>query len=348
MTMLTSVAPAFREEMSRLPAGFSAALADTIGSIGSDDFYFNMIRLGRRLLPCDFWIMTQYSRRARPRILSDDGMSQAAKSIYAQNLWALDPVNAVWAGEQPHPAFNIEVVRDQVGLDMLYARYLERTAHVRDELTILLPVFDDLCLALGFDRRDEPFSQNDVALGRELQHILESLHRQHLERQFERLGAVHTISADARREVMIRDADSNVLYRSPGWIDAIAEQRDLAPHVDGTAGLDDDIAGEAGWRLRRRSMNWAGSWPSGMQVFILDGHAEKRLPDIIRRFARQHSLTGREGEIVELSLAGRHNASIAKKLDISLGVVKNHKHRLYNKLNITSERELAALVFQSF
>ncbi|WP_368904367.1 helix-turn-helix transcriptional regulator [Taklimakanibacter lacteus] len=343
MTMITSFVPAHHEGTSSLPAGFSAELADTIGSIGSDDFYSNMIRLGRRLLPCDFWVMAQYSRRGRPRILCDDGMSHAAKSIYAQELWALDPVNTVWAAEKPHPAFNIEAIRDTGGLDLLYARYLERTAHIRDELTILLPVFDDVCLALGFDRRDRPFSGTDVALGCELQNILQALHRQHLERHFERLGDAQ----GSRREVMIRDNDNHVLYRSAGWAEAIAGQRDLAGHVDGMAAFGDDIAGKNGWRLRRTTMNWADSWSSGMQVFILDGDAEERLPNIIRRFARRHGLTRREGEIVELSLAGHHNASIARKLEISLGVVKNHKHRLYNKLDITSERELAALIFQA-
>ena len=51
-------------------------------------------------------------------------------------------------------------------------------------------------------------------------------------------------------------------------------------------------------------------------------------------------LTPREREIVVLVLEGHPSATIAKRLGIGRGTVKNHRRRLYDKLDITTEREL--------
>ena len=51
-------------------------------------------------------------------------------------------------------------------------------------------------------------------------------------------------------------------------------------------------------------------------------------------------LSAREREVVQLILAGHPSAGIARKLGIAGGTVKNHRRRIYEKLDITTEREL--------
>lgn len=51
-------------------------------------------------------------------------------------------------------------------------------------------------------------------------------------------------------------------------------------------------------------------------------------------------LTGRERQIVQHTLSGHPTASIARRLGISPGTVKNHRRNIYRKLDITTEREL--------
>lgn len=51
-------------------------------------------------------------------------------------------------------------------------------------------------------------------------------------------------------------------------------------------------------------------------------------------------LSARERELVKLILAGHLTASIARKLGIAAGTVKNHRLHIYKKLDITTEREL--------
>lgn len=57
-------------------------------------------------------------------------------------------------------------------------------------------------------------------------------------------------------------------------------------------------------------------------------------------------LSIRERELVELILKGHPNATIATRLGIAGGTVKNHRARIYDKLDITTERELFLQLFQ--
>lgn len=52
------------------------------------------------------------------------------------------------------------------------------------------------------------------------------------------------------------------------------------------------------------------------------------------------ALSGRERELVGLILAGHPTATIAARLAITQGTVKNHRRNIYQKLDITTEREL--------
>lgn len=62
---------------------------------------------------------------------------------------------------------------------------------------------------------------------------------------------------------------------------------------------------------------------------------EPRVPDSL-----WPELSQRERELVQLVLAGHPTAAIAKRLGIAVGTAKNHRRRIYEKLDITTEREL--------
>ena len=53
--------------------------------------------------------------------------------------------------------------------------------------------------------------------------------------------------------------------------------------------------------------------------------------------------TPREREIIRLLLAGFSNSFIAKRLEIGVGTVRNHRKRIYAKLDVTTEREIFSL-----
>ena len=60
--------------------------------------------------------------------------------------------------------------------------------------------------------------------------------------------------------------------------------------------------------------------------------------------ARQHGLTPREREVLELIARGRNRQYVAEKLVISEGTAKTHIKRIYAKLGIHSREELLDLI----
>jgi len=61
---------------------------------------------------------------------------------------------------------------------------------------------------------------------------------------------------------------------------------------------------------------------------------------VITKLAKEHKLTPRQLEILELILQGYSNKEIAQKLFISNNTVKTHIHHLYEKLNVKNRMEI--------
>lgn len=59
---------------------------------------------------------------------------------------------------------------------------------------------------------------------------------------------------------------------------------------------------------------------------------------------RRYTITPREQEIIELIIEGLENKEIADKLNISLGTVKTHVHKILKKMNITSRIDLVKII----
>jgi DNA-binding CsgD family transcriptional regulator len=89
--------------------------------------------------------------------------------------------------------------------------------------------------------------------------------------------------------------------------------------------------------LRARMPDASGSQPPGA--------APRREPAIPDRLWPE--LSARERQLVQLILTGHPTATIAQRLGITVGTAKNHRRRIYEKLDITTERELFLQFFES-
>jgi DNA-binding CsgD family transcriptional regulator len=70
------------------------------------------------------------------------------------------------------------------------------------------------------------------------------------------------------------------------------------------------------------------------------------LSELLAGLPHSAELTAREQRIIQLITRGYPNTLIADKLVITVGTVKNHRSSIYYKLDITSERELLALLLR--
>jgi DNA-binding NarL/FixJ family response regulator len=57
-------------------------------------------------------------------------------------------------------------------------------------------------------------------------------------------------------------------------------------------------------------------------------------------------LTGRQREVLDLLVEGLTNQEVAERLNISIGTVKNHIHKIFSVLHVKSREEAAAIYAQ--
>lgn len=338
------IADAARDRSGRgceLPAGFGQNLARVLSRIGRDDFYESVIDAVAPLIPCDFWIMARYETAARPRILSESGMAPRAKSAYADKLWKFDPLTRAPLASDGHRAISLRTLCAEGPLDRTYARYLDVDLGIVDELALLLPLNERSFLALCLDRHRHAFHEGELRLASEMLDILLEMHRQHVTRTVERQVARSAVlSGGAPTEILIMTASGACLFQSEGWTEAARHAFDRTAIPEHLASSDRHvIPANGGWCLFRPACEATDALLQDATVFVLRKEAQD-FGSRLDRLARLYGLTERQKQIVQLSFEGHHNASIARLLDISVGGVKNHKLRIYDKLDITSEREL--------
>lgn len=329
-----------------LPVGFGRDMARVLSRVGRDDFYESVIEAVAPLIPCDFWIMARYEVASKPRIISESGMAPQAKSAYTDRLWQHDPLSRMPVAPDRHRAISLEALRADGPLDHSYARYLDVDLGIVDELALLLPLNDRSFLALCLDRHSRAFEERELRLASEMLDILLEMHRQHVIRRIERqVAATTSLSGEHSPEMLILSAEGMPLFQSEGWDRAIRQafDRDTLPrHL--VWGERRVTPANEGWCLLRPVCDEADAVLHEARVFVL----RKETRDFatrLDRLSRLYGLTERQKQIVQLSFEGHHNASIARRLDISVGGVKNHKLRIYDKLDITSERELLPAFF---
>jgi DNA-binding CsgD family transcriptional regulator len=178
--------------------------------------------------------------------------------------------------------------------------------------------------------------------------LLNSIHKLHIDRVFSAAGKRASERDGLEGAMLVLDSRNKLIYTNAAW--------EACPHVAGrlpdiVARLEEGMSsrvllGEghiAHWERLPKDSSLA---PNG-SLLMLDRRSPGPLGNSARRavesFCEAYALTPRETEVVRLSLIGAPNALIAKKLGVSIGTVKNHRWRLYYKLDITTERELFGL-----
>lgn len=334
-SLMLTQAPAF-------PVGAGALFARALRDLGTSSFYESLVDVVCEMIPCDFWIIARYNARSKPLIVSETGMNISAKASYSNKLWRRDPLPDHATGGL-HQVVSLQELRRSGALDTVYSRYLKTQLAVEDELALLFPISDGSFLALCLDRQDQSFSEAELMLAREVQTVLVEMHNQHLLRAIDRQVSLFLHNNNlGKPEVLIVGPDNGVLYKSDTWATAAVEAFEREPQPgELRCGQVAETMGRNGWSLTRLRDESGDAILAGADVFLLRRN-RTTLADRIMEFARIHRLTERQRQILTLALQGHPNFAIAEKLGISVGGVKNHKLRLYEKLDITSERELVS------
>ena len=227
-----------------------------------------------------------------------------------------------------------------------YFDRLFQTSMIYDEAAILLSAPGGSSIAICVERAARKFSHHDIEHVKALYPVIESLHHVHLDRIFTlpSRGGRRKSQDRAQQAVMILDNRCRVVFRNARW--KLLERKGQTPDVK-------SIAEARGTGMRALGTDFIFHWedlpdtfavaPGGRFCIIEPrglGYVRMNIQKALSQFQHRYNLTPRERDIVDLVLQGYPNSKIAVKLGIATGTVRNHRYRLYYKLDITTEREL--------
>jgi DNA-binding CsgD family transcriptional regulator len=320
-------------------------LADILGAIGRPHFYRTLADQLSKLLGCDRYLVMRYSHFAKPAFLINNFMPVAVEDLYRQDLYCLDPLYGMVRGGTQLKVSTLREVRNHKGIGE-YCDALFQYAGIYDELAMMLPLFGGLVIAICFDNESAPFEVDSVALALEVYPVIEQANRLHLARSLP--GGGYGLLDGHSTAVKVTTSDREPVYQNDAWTDI--ESSALRPDIDRYMQSDFQRNvvhfGESvlhGHRLDTDSP----VWPNGNIFFVERQSASSTNVDfasVLDAVAQRYRLSPRERDLFKMALQGCDSRRIARRLGLSVGTVKNYKHRLYAKLNISCERELASLL----
>lgn len=340
-----SQAARFREgDVLETPALFEI-FGEMARLVGRADFYERLAEITVAVLGCNRWMVVRYSRYGVPEFIVNRAMSEEALELYFQQLYRLDPLLRV---ARSGPATGVFCLRQLRASDHSNAYFddLFRSAWIFDELTLMFAAPGRVSIALCFDRANRAFSDEEINRMETIFPLFEGLHESHLNSTFRSLDepAIWHHGSVAQRCFQILDKNYHRVFATGSWFEA--EERAVRPLTEMVhRNRDRGVVSLS----RRRVLHWdrlpANFAPApGGLICMIENRRQPEVPfgfdQAVDRFAKEHDLTPREQEIVVLVFRGYPNELISQRLGICSGTVRNHRHRLYYKLDITTEREL--------
>jgi DNA-binding CsgD family transcriptional regulator len=321
------------------------ALAAILGAVGKPWFYRLLADRLSTLLGCQRYLAMRYSQFAKPAFLVNNFIPAPVEAIYLEHLYRIDPLYSMVREGNQACVSTLGTIRDQGG-NAEYCDALFRYACICDELAIMLPLFGGLVVAICFDDESAPFDAASIRLAQDLYPVIKQAHRLHLEASLP--GGGYGLLDGHSTAVMVTTQDSELIYKNDTWrsLEESKLRHDIRRWISaGCIGSVINLGGSVlhGHRLGADSPVWSNG-----NIFFIEprsaGLINTGLETVLSDVSRQYRLSPRERELFRMALQGCDTRAIALELGLSVGTVKNYKHRLYAKLDIRSERELPSLL----
>ncbi|HEY9037416.1 MAG TPA: helix-turn-helix transcriptional regulator [Roseovarius sp.] len=301
-------------------AGFLNALPAAMDAVGTPRFEKHLADAIGGVLDYDFITMARYSVRGKPRFLihSHTFPSHMAE-LYLSQFIDVDPYIEHWrSAEEPGVVWLQDIAFSRKRYRSYTDDFLPQIG-VRDEIGVFMPAVGRDSVAFFYNNRRRLFSTDDVLEARRVFDASSALYRLHIRALLEQEDAARESSPSLGSPARVTSDTGPTIWFTNEW--SAQKWPDLAPGA----------AEDTGQKKVPDSYRSTG-------VGLGAASATARL--CRRQWIARLGLTPRERDIVEAGLKGQANADIAAALNLSVGNVKNHKRRIYAKLDITSERDL--------
>jgi DNA-binding CsgD family transcriptional regulator len=317
-------------------AGLWQAIGVASAAIGGERLYDCLLEILAVLVDADLVSLVRYSSFGTPDIVIPREVRDEVAGPYNAGLYAFDPFHHYWrtvgqpAVTSLHNLATSELWTSRYALDFM------RAARISDEVAVFLPAIGGASPTLILDREHGRFSADELAIIERVFPLLAGLHHAHLKAIVSPGMIVHA----EEKPLRLIDRSGQELAANRAWHALAADPSSglsEALHTLACSGVNHTSLSDGRLLVRSRLPADFGAAPGGWCEQV-----ETPSPTFADApcDAWLAPLTQREREIVVLTLEGHPIASIAQRLGVSRGTIKNHRLRLYQKLDITTEREL--------
>ena len=318
------------------------SVSDTLGTAGFEQRLADFLR---SLIRHDMMTITRYSLVRPPAFLAhSENFPSGLAARYLEQIHLLDPFAAYWCETRKPGVVSLrDLSADRRKVDRYVREYLPETG-IADELGLFLPALAGSSLAFFFESTGRRFGKADKDLLSALYPSIAGLYRAHLAVFFSRSPENQDLSPTLEHPMLITDRRGQPVWTTRAWEELpAADLGEIAPVLK--QGIDDDLkvmplGGDRA--LMAEPIGTAAGGAERILWMLETGIPARAEQDPLRvgGWPFDRTLSPREREIVQLVLKGYPTSLIAGKLGLTRGTVKNHRRRIYDKLDITSEREL--------
>jgi DNA-binding CsgD family transcriptional regulator len=316
-------------------------LGQVAKSIGSREFHHELVDLfGASIRHDSCWII-RFSSTATPEVLFTNNVADEVVRTYRKSYSELDPFSDYWRNFELAGVTMLAQAKAQSRRTAAYSQVFLPQANISDEMSIFLPTVGRDCFGLFLERESGQFSKADVERARLVFPTLEGCHRAHIAWVFNNLRDIGGMELNgfATKPMLIQDRFGAEVYSNDAWNeahvgDALKKLVEAFPVHRGTQSRS-----FGDFVLKFELLDRDFPLAPGGRMFVLETNAAAAQTTEARGAARA-LFTPREYDVFSLMMKGRTTGEIAQTLEISKGVIKNYKLRIYRKADVTSERAL--------
>ena len=336
--------------MARIEPALAGALGDLVQAISRPDFAELLLGFVGTLVANDFTTMTRYSRFSKPDyVIHSKNYSTELVSRYLESYYRFDPFFRLWR-ETERPG--VVALGDLSSKEVKRGRYIREflaEGGITDQIGIFLPPIGRASVALFLERSTRRFTARERGSLEDAYPLLAGLYRAHVSALFgaaqEAAAPAGNLALPSRRPILVTDSSGRRVFANAAWCET--EARESAALEAGLARARESATkpvpiGEDRV-LHGEELDQQFSIAPGGRMWVIEQLARPPESDLAAEPQFDELLTRREKQIVDLILQGHPTITIAERLGLSRGTIKNHRRRLYYKLDITSERELFLL-----
>ena len=321
------------------------ALGRAAGAVGQERFYHALLDAFGMCLAHDLSAVMRYSPFSQPDLLFGSDYGPEFQQAYARDFYRFDPFYQYWKDIGcPGVVSLLVVVKTEADRDR-YVSTILADIGVTDEIGIFLPPVGRSSLAMFLDRCGGTFSPDELETAQSLYDLLAGLHAAHVNAVFgsarlETGGAGALLAGSKPTRVL--DRACHEILRNEAW--TAYERQHAGPLTDAMQALATEGQTRIGPDLILHRATLPTDFhlaPCGLVDTIEPLGLSPMVPSQLAMPDRMRGLlTRREQDIVGLMLRGYPTKKIAGQLGLTQGTIKNYRRRIYDKLDITTEREV--------